>query len=333
MALNLQLNQEGLLECRGRLQGVYPVYLPETSLYSQRIVEEAHLQTLHGGVGLTMTKVRSRYWIPKLRKLVKKVCRNCHGCKRFQALAYAAPPPGRLPITRTEGVHPFQVMGVDYAGPLRYRILRQREGKAYVLLCACSLTRGVYLDLLPSLETEECLINLKKFIGKRGRPEQIYCDNGRTFVGAAKWVKAAMKGERLHNYLSVNQIKWQFNLSCTPWWGGQFERIIGIMKSALHKLIGNGMLSWKELQEVLLDVEITLNNRPLSYLEDDRHLPILTLSSMQFVNSNVLPELQPHHTETADLCKRAKHLLKCKEVVWQPWSKEYLRSLHKKHCV
>lgn len=59
VALNLQLNQEGLLECRGRLQGDYPVYLPETSLYSQRIVEEAHLQTLHGGVGLTMTKVQS----------------------------------------------------------------------------------------------------------------------------------------------------------------------------------------------------------------------------------------------------------------------------------
>lgn len=48
--LNLYLNQEGLLESRGRLQGDYPVYLPETSLYSQRIVK-AHLQTLHGGVG------------------------------------------------------------------------------------------------------------------------------------------------------------------------------------------------------------------------------------------------------------------------------------------
>lgn len=246
-------------------------------------------------------------------------------------MAYAAPPPGRLPITRTEGVNPFQVIGVDYAGPLRYRISRQREGKAYVLLYACSLTRGVYLDLLPSLETEECLTSLKKFIGRRGRPERIYSDNGRTFIGAAKWVKAVMKDERLHNYLSVNQIKWQFNLSRAPWWGGQFERIIGIMKSALHKSIGNGMLSWKELQEVLLDVEITLNNRPLSYLEDDPQLPVLTPSSMLFVNSNVLPELQPHHIEKADLRKRARHMLKCKEAVWRRWSKEYLRSLREKH--
>ena len=88
------------------------------------------------------------------------------------------------------------------------------------------------------------------------------------------------------------------------------------MKSALHKSTGNGMLSWKELQEVLLYMEITLNNRRLSYLVDDPQLPVLTPSSMLFVNSNVLPELQPHHIKTADLRKRAKHLLKCKEVVW-----------------
>ena len=75
------------------------------------------------------------------------------------------------------------------------------------------------------------------------------------------------------------------------------------MKSALHKSIGNGTSSWKELQEVLLDVEVTLNNRPLSYQEDDFQLPVLTPSSMLFLNSYVLPELQPHHIETADLHK------------------------------
>ena len=32
MVLNLQPIQEGLLECRGRIQGEYPVYIPETSI-------------------------------------------------------------------------------------------------------------------------------------------------------------------------------------------------------------------------------------------------------------------------------------------------------------
>ena len=331
MALNLQPNQEDLLECRGRVQGEYPIYLPDTSIFSLRVVEEAHQQTLHGGVGLTMAKVRSRYWIPRLRQLVKKVRGSCHGCKRFQALAYAAPPPGNLPTTRTQGINAYQVIGVDYAGPLRYRVSKQREGKAYVLLYACSLTRGVYLDLLPNLETAECLTSIKQFIARRGRPERIYSDNGRTFVGAAKWMRAVMKDERLQNYLSTNEIKWQFNLSRAPWWGGQFERMIGLVKSALNKTIGNGMLRWKELQEVLLDVEVTLNSRPLSYVENDVQLPILTPNSMLFMQSNVLPELEPHRIQTADLRKRAKHLLKCKQAMWRRWSQEYLRSLRERH--
>ena len=70
--LNLQPNEEGVLECWGRVQGEYPVYLPDTHLFSRRVVEEAHLQTLHGGTGWTMTKVRSKYWIPRLRRLVNE---------------------------------------------------------------------------------------------------------------------------------------------------------------------------------------------------------------------------------------------------------------------
>ena len=101
----------------------------------------------------------------------------------------------------------------------------------------------------------------------------IYSDNGRTFVGTANWIRAVMKDERLQTYLSINQIKWQFNLSHAPWWGGQFERLIGLVKSALNKTIGSDLLRWNELQEVLLDVEITLNNRPLSYVEDDVQMP------------------------------------------------------------
>ena len=52
VALNLQPNKDGLLECRGRIQGEYPVYIPETSMLGLRLVEQAHQETLHGGVGL-----------------------------------------------------------------------------------------------------------------------------------------------------------------------------------------------------------------------------------------------------------------------------------------
>ena len=61
----------------------------------------------------------------------------------------------------------------------------------------------------------------------------------------------------------------RFNLSRAPLWGGQFERMVGIVKGSLYKTIGNGFLTWTELEEVVLDVEVAVNNRPLGYIQDD----------------------------------------------------------------
>ena len=108
VALNLQPRNDGLLECCGRIQGKYPVYIPDGHLMSQRIVEETHQNTLHEEVSLIMAYVRTRYWMPRLRRLVKKI---------------------RKPTTRTEGKNAFQVIGVDFAGPLKYQAEKKREEK------------------------------------------------------------------------------------------------------------------------------------------------------------------------------------------------------------
>ena len=57
LRLNLQPNEDGVLECRGRVQGFYPIYIPGSSLWARKFVEHAHKSTLHGGFGLTMVKV------------------------------------------------------------------------------------------------------------------------------------------------------------------------------------------------------------------------------------------------------------------------------------
>ena len=95
-----------------------------------------------------------------------------------------SPPPANLPTTRTEGSTAYQIIGVDNAGPLRYRKSKGKEGKAYILLYACSLTRGVFLDFMPNMEMTKCLYSLQRFIARRGRPERIYSDNESTFTAA-----------------------------------------------------------------------------------------------------------------------------------------------------
>ena len=134
LQLNLQPNSDGELKCRGRIQGHYPVYLPDSQQYTNKLVEHAHLSTLHGGVGLTMAKLQERYWVPRLKKLAKRITRICRRCQRFQAKAYSSPPPGNLLRERTEGKTLFQVIGVDYAGPLKHRVKAKMEGKAYNII-------------------------------------------------------------------------------------------------------------------------------------------------------------------------------------------------------
>ena len=129
LQLNLQANSKGVLECRGRIQGHFPIYVPDSHSYASKLVEDAHLRTLHGGMSLTMAKIRENHWIPRLRHLVKKTVKACYGCKRFLAKALDDPPPGNLPRDRTEGRAAFKVVGVDYAGPLKYRKTKTVEGK------------------------------------------------------------------------------------------------------------------------------------------------------------------------------------------------------------
>ena len=117
-------------------------------------------------------------------------------------------------------------------------------------------------------------------------------------------------------FLAQNEIVWKLNLSRAPWWGRKFDRMIGLVKNAFNKVIGSGHLSWQKLKQVLLDVEITLNDQPLSYVEDDVALSILTPNSM-FPTTNILPNLQPHHIADVDLRRRAKHLRQCKDAMWK----------------
>ena len=85
-----------------------------------------------------------------------------------------------------------------------------------------------------------------------------------------------------------------------------------------------------ELQEVLLDIEVAFNNRPLSYMDEVIQLPILTTSSFLYGQPNMLPELEPHHVQEHDLQKRAKYLRVCRETLWSCWTREYLRGLRER---
>ena len=49
------------------------MYLPTKSAFTEALMRSAHLTTLHGGVGSSITKIKEHYWVPKLRQLTKEI--------------------------------------------------------------------------------------------------------------------------------------------------------------------------------------------------------------------------------------------------------------------
>ena len=47
---------------------------------------------------------------------------------------------------------------------------------------------------------------------------------------------------------------------------GFFERLVGIKKRSLSKVVGRSTFSFEAFEEVLLDFECAMNNRPWCYL-------------------------------------------------------------------
>ena len=57
----------------------------------------------------------------------------------------------------------------------------------------------------------------------------------------------------------------KFNVIRAPWWDEKFERMVGLVKQSLYKANGYANLNLNELEEILLEIEINLNNHPLTY--------------------------------------------------------------------
>ena len=84
------------------------------------------------------------------------------------------------------------------------------------------------------------------------------------------------------------------------------ERLSGLIKRATFKTIGKTSLNWYELEKVLMEVEITMNNRLFSYVERDIQMPILTPNTM--IHGIAISELEEDVSSIAvkDVKKRSK---------------------------
>ena len=91
---------------------------------------------------------------------------------------------------------------------------------------------------------------------------------------------------------------------------------------------------FEEFKSLMLDVEATINNRPLGYIEDDIQSTILTPNAMMFDYPVEIPHLDDIGEDldvTIDLKKRYKYLKNARAKIWQRWSDEYIKHLRERH--
>ena len=233
-----------------------------------------------------------------------------------------------LPKYRVCYEYPFESVGVDYAGPLFVRDIyssSKNMNKCYILLFTCATTRCVHLELVSSFNSDALLLCLKRFISRRGRPNLFISDNFKIF-----------KSKEVKEFLLSRKIKWEFILEKSPWWGGFYERLIGIVKSYLKKVVGKSFLNYEEMNTVLIDIEQTLNSRPLTYVEEDNHQETLTpfhlLYGRDINTENISCKTSSQSDDPEYLQYR---YVKLKQVIShfkKRFYDEYIISLHERHC-
>ena len=144
-----------------------------SNLFTERVIVKkkniptVHKKTIHVGVTIAMSNIRTYHWIPSLRKITKSIIKKCHHCAWYRAIPFAISKPGLLSKRRNQECHPFQVIGVDYTGPIYYRSRNKAISKSYILLFWCSVSRAIYLELVPDLTNQEFIKSMKRLSSRR----------------------------------------------------------------------------------------------------------------------------------------------------------------------
>ena len=140
--------------------------------------------------------------LPKLHEKVKKAIHKCNVCRLYSTEPFEAQVTAKLPSFRTEGNSPSEVTGLDFAGPLYYRVSKNENGKCCILKFTPTASRAIHLEVTKSQTAEEFQRKLNSFISRRSRPRLIISDIALTFKVTAEWVKKIRKGEILQTHLA-----------------------------------------------------------------------------------------------------------------------------------
>ncbi|XP_011859715.1 PREDICTED: uncharacterized protein LOC105557156 [Vollenhovia emeryi] len=321
-AMNPFLDEDDILRVGGRLEhselhqdAKHPILLPHHSRLAKLIIQYEHKKNLHAGVEATLAAVRLRYWPIRARGTVKGLLRQCITC--FKARPRISEQiMGNLPAHRVATARPFSSTGVDFCGPIFIREGRRKNSKhikAYVAVLVCMATKAVHLEVVSDLSTDAFLNAFKRFISRRGKPSDVFSDNGTNFVGANRELEDLRKlfaqedhQHKIIDATSSEGIRWHFIPPRAPHFGGLWEATVKSFKGHFYKVASEAALTFEEASTLVTQIEAILNSRPLNALSSD---------------PNDLNYLSPGHF---------LRLEQIRQHFWKRWSLEYLSQLQRR---
>ncbi|KAL7723686.1 hypothetical protein ACLKA6_014920 [Drosophila palustris] len=114
----------------------------------------------------------------------------------------------------------------------------------------------------------------RSFVGRRGVPQTVHCDNATNFVGASRQfrelrARVEEEADAIQEFASKSGCEFAFIPPRAPHFGGLWEAGVKSAKHLLLRTVGSLLLTAEDLQTTLVAVEAVLNSRPIGALSDD----------------------------------------------------------------
>ncbi|XP_065084488.1 uncharacterized protein LOC135706762 [Ochlerotatus camptorhynchus] len=305
----------------------FPVILPKDHYVTQLMINWYHRKYGHANNETVVNEIRQKFHISELRTAVKKVASGCYWCRVYKSKPQV-PPMAPLPSARlTPYVRAFTFTGLDYFGPITVRFGRGGV-KRWVALFTCLGTRAVHLEVAYSLSSESCKMAIRRFIARRGAPQEIYSDQGTNFQGASAELRQQIGAinRDLAGTFTNAETQWKLNPPYAPHMGGIWERLVRSVKTGLAHMELPRNPDEETFITALAEVESIVNSRPLTYLPiDSEECAALTPNHFLLLSSSgvVQPAVWPIE-ECAVLRSNWKHVQVMLDRFWMRWIREYL---------
>lgn len=333
------LDENKLIRVGGRIESSnyayenkHPIVLDSSHHLTKLLFEQEHLRNFHAGPQLLLASVRQSVWPINGRRLARQTVHRCVRCRRVQGKVLQ-PKMGDLPAQRINPDFPFISVGVDYAGP--FHILNRkgrgaRLQKAYMCLFVCLRYKCIHLEAVSDLSKNAFMMCLRRFVARRGKPIEVFSDNGGNFTAAAKELSTFFKqnSNSLADLASQEGINFIFSPSYAPHFGGIWEAGVKSAKHHIRRIMGNTNLTFEEIGTLFTQVEAILNSRPLCPLSSSPN-DLLFLSPGHFLIGRQLTAMPTQDLLDAkdSNLQRYARVEKLRQHFWQRWQREYISEL------